>query len=260
MTIWHIGTVGFGYKEWQGSFYPAGLKSQDRLTHYAQFFDSVEIDTTFYGTPRLSTLRGWVKRTPDDFLFCPKTPRDISHSNYLPNESAAMAQFVEAMQEMGGKLGPILIQFPPYFTLDAFEKLQAFLAALPPTARYAVEFRDDSWRDQAAYDLLRHHNIAWVSADYIHLPPEIHATADFLYLRFIGEHGAFPLKGDEQLDRTERLKMWLAQIDAAPAVPEAFGFFNNDFSGHSPATANRFRTLLGLATDYPQISTQPRLL
>lgn len=261
MIDWRLGTVGFGYKAWLGSFYPEPFAADKMLSFYSLYFNSAEVDTTFYGVPREQTVRNWHRRAPADFIFCPKTPRDISHSIDLLDQVPTMHQFIERMQILGNKLGAILIQFPPSFRFDdQFDVLQRFLAQLPTDVRYAIEFRDLSWRKQRTLALLAEHNCAWVCADYVHLPPDVLITADFTYLRFIGTHGAFATKDREQIDQTERLKTWYAQLEPHLATTHTvFGYFNNDFSGHSPITCNRFKALLGLPAIYPQHLKQQRL-
>jgi uncharacterized protein YecE (DUF72 family) len=260
MTVWRLGTVGFGYQQWVGNFYAPALKSADFLAFYSQYFNSAEIDSTFYGTPKPRIVERWGQTVPPDFTFCPKTPRQITHESYLPHAIELMRTFVHRMQLLGDKLGPILIQFPPSFTIAQLDTLTPFLAALPEDARFAVEFRDTSWRRGRVLKMLSRFRMAWVSADYIHLPPEIHATTDFLYLRFIGKHGQFATKDRELLDQTERLTDWLSKIDPHLAtLRTVYGFFNNDYSGHSPATANRFKQLVGLEPRYPNHPTQPAL-
>lgn len=261
MTLWKVGTVGFGYDEWVGNFYPPGLKSAEYLPFYSRYFDSAEIDATFYGMPAAETVERWAGVTPPTFVFCPKTPRQITHDGLLVHGIRPMREFVQRMQTLGPKLGPVLIQFPPSFTLDELDtQLKPFLGALPDGTRYAVEFRDLSWRRGRVLELLRDHRIAWVSADYIHMPPEIHPTTDFLYLRFIGAHGQFAEKDVERIDQTPRLQAWLDKM--APHLPDTkvvYAFFNNDYSGHSPATCNRLKTLIGLDPDYPVHPFQPSL-
>lgn len=260
MTAWHLGTIGFGYKQWVGTFFPLGMPASQFLPHYAEFFNSAELDTTFYGTPRESTVRKWAQVSPHGFTFAPKTPRDISHAAYLPDSVPAMQAFVARMRLLGDALGPILIQFPPSFTFDYLDDLAQFLTRLPHTARYAIEFRDPSWRRGRVLDLLKRLRMAWVSADYIHLPPEVHATTDFLYLRFIGTHGQFETKDRILLDRSERLQQWVSLI--APHLDQTravYGYFNNDYSGHSPGTCNVFKQLVGLPVAYPDIPVQGTL-
>lgn len=260
MTTWHLGTVGFGYKEWQGIFYPTNLPAAQFLTYYAEYFNAVEIDATFYGLPRAETIEQWATQTPAAFRFCLKTPKAITHDLPLTRHVAEMQTFVERARGLGQKLGPILIQLPPRFELPHISDLITFLRALPDDLTYAVEFRHRSWENEAVYGLLQAHRAAFVAADYIHLPPRLHVVSNFAYLRFIGRHGRFPLKGREELDQTPRLEMWLRQLqNHLPALHAVYGFFNNDYSGHSPATCNRFKRLLGLPTRYPEIPHQDSL-
>lgn len=260
MTTWKLGTVGFGYQEWVGSFYPPGMRSEAFLSHYSAFFDAAELDTTFYGIPGEAAVLAWRDKMPPGFVFCPKAPRAVTHELQRAETAVVMGAFVERLQLLGDKLGPVLIQFPPSFTFDAFGRLIAFLGQLPEGPRYAVEFRHPSWRRRRVLDLLQRDHVAWVAADYIHLPPELLITAPFTYLRFIGEHGRFTDKSREQLDPTERLTHWREQLLPHLARLDAvYGFFNNDFSGHSPATCNRFKQMFGLPTAYPDIPSQPTL-
>lgn len=246
-TKYHLGTMGFGYKQWVGSFYPAGMSNKHFLRHYSQFFDAVEIDSTFYGTPRVAQVERWGQMTPPDFRFCLKTPRQITHDAPLTHGITAMQQFVTVASVLGDKLGPILIQFGPEFTAVYHDDLARFLAELPTNYRYAVEFRNTSWISPETASLLVQHQVAWVAADYIHLPHEIVRTTDFLYMRFIGPHGRFATKDKELIDQTPALAQWHAQIKAQePPFTAVYGFFNNDYSGHSPATCNRFRRMVGL--------------
>lgn len=259
MTEYRFGTVGFGYKEWLGSFYPPNLNSRDFLTHYSQYFDTVEIDSTFYGTPRVEQVKRWVQQTPSGFVFCPKTPRPITHEQRLLH-FPPMQEFLTVVRHLGEKLGPILIQLPPDFTTKEQESLAGFLAQLPTDLRFAVEFRHRSWQGLGGVELLQKFGVCFAAADYIHLPPTLQRTTDFLYLRFIGEHGRFQEKDRERLDVTDRLNHWHKQIQPhLPHVQTVYAFFNNDFSGHSPATCNRFKRLFNQPSRYPEILTQPRL-
>ena len=261
MTDWFLGTMGFSYKEWQDAFYPAALSSRNYLSYYSERFDAVEVDSTFYGTPRPEQMERWTAVTPDHFQFCPKTPRDITHTQRLVAVEADMSHFVETMRLLGDKLGAILIQFPPDFTIHEQDKLAQFMAGLPIDVRFAIEFRDTSWEVPETADLLRQFNIAWVAADYVHLDKVVRQTADFLYLRFIGRHGQFVEKNREQVDKTADLEQWYAQIQQHLArIETVYGFFNNDYAGFSPATANRFKTIAGLEVKDIRIMQQGRLL
>jgi uncharacterized protein YecE (DUF72 family) len=253
--------MGFGYKEWLDAFYPGSMSSRNYLAYYGERFDAVEVDSTFYGTPRPDQMERWASVVPEDFRFCPKTPRDITHNQRLMNVEVEMNRFIDTMRLLGDKLGAILIQFPPDFTTHEQDKLAQFMAGLPPDVNFAIEFRDSSWEVPATADLLRQHNIAWVAADYVHLDKVVRPTADFLYLRFIGRHGQFAEKNREQVDKTADLQQWYAQIQQhLDTVKTVYGFFNNDYAGFSPATANRFKEIIGLEAKDIRIMQQGRLL
>lgn len=253
--------MGFGFKEWNGVFYPDGISPRDYLIHYSRIFDAVELDSTFYGSPRAEYVERWAAVTPEEFRFCVKTPREITHELRLVDAVESMRSFVETMALLGDKLGVILIQLPPDFTFSHIHNLAVFLRQLPSGFRYAVEFRDRSWQNLATSQLLMVHNVCWASADYIHMPKTIEVTADFIYIRWIGRHGRFETKDRELIDPTPALEHWLQEIQShLDGVFDVFGFFNNDYSGHSPTTCNRFKSLLGLPIKDTQPPQQGRLL
>lgn len=257
---WHLGTMGFSYKEWDGVFYPAGLPQRDYLSYYSQFYDAVEMDSTFYGTPTAEAVKRWAAVTPSHFQFCPKTPRTITHDLRLNNTQTLMGQFLDTMYLLGDKLGPILLQFPPDFTSEERPNLETFFATLPTMLRFAVEFRHTSWHNHKTAEFLSAHQVCWAAADYIHLPKQLHKTADFLYLRFIGPHGQFASKNREMVDKTADLQQWHTQIQPhLPQIADVYSFFNNDYAGYSPATCNRFKQLIGLEVKESRPLQQGRL-
>lgn len=253
----HLGTVGFGYKQWNGVFYPAGLRPDRYLSFYANYFNSVEIDSSFYGTPKAATVEKWGRSVPADFTFCPKTPQQITHDNRLHGMTADMHHFVETMGGLGEKLGPILIQMPPNFTAAEAGTLLDFLDHLPPTARYAVEFRHLSWENAGINAELAARNICRVSADYVIMPKRLHVTTDFVYLRFLGRHGRYTTKDKELRDPTAELRHWLTQLGDFSG--DLFGYFNNDYSGYSPEACRKLKVLAGLTADLPQNPVQGTL-
>lgn len=242
----YIGTMGYSYQDWRnGVFYPAGTSPNHLLAYYSQIFNAVEMDTTFYGTPRPSNVHKWMSETPDHFCFCPKTPRLITHDLRLNDEAKKlMAQFLETMRLFGNKLGPILIQFPPEFAIDQLPLLQAFLPILPADLRFSIEFRHRSWYKRAISELLHTHQIAWTSTDYIYMPKQVHATTDFIYLRLLGRHGNYSRKDREQEDSTARLQEWWQQMQPLlPQMKAVYIFANNDYAGHSPTTCRKFQQI-----------------
>jgi uncharacterized protein YecE (DUF72 family) len=259
---WHLGTMGFSYKDWEGPFYPPGLPARNYLSHYSRYFNAVEIDSTFYGTPRPETVLRWKHSVPDGFKFCLKTPREITHELRLKTPQAAdsMVQFVEVVRNLGGRLGVILIQLPPSFDVSSRPDLASFLSFLDRRLRFAVEFRHSSWHKEETASLLKEAGVSLASTEYPDLPGHTLWTTPHLYLRWIGQHGRFKVHDRERVDPTENLKSWkdrlLASLDASQQV---FGFFNNDYAGFAPASCNRFKTLLGLPAKSFEPPRQGRL-
>ncbi|MCI0399498.1 MAG: DUF72 domain-containing protein [Chloroflexi bacterium] len=261
MVDWYLGTMGFSYKEdWSGVFYPEGLPQRDFLAYYSQFFNAVELDSTFYGTPRTEYVERWAAATPAEFKFCAKVPREITHDLRLANAADLMNTFVDTMRLLGDKLGAILVQLPPDFAFDQIHTLAVFLRHLPPDVRYAVEFRHPSWHATATGQLLQNHRACWVSTDYVHLPQRVYVTTDFIYIRWIGRHGQYEVKDHERVDMTPRLQAWYEDIqNRLDGINTIYGFFNNDYAGHSPATCNRFKAIVGLPTQELQPPQQGKL-
>lgn len=252
--------MGFGYKEWVGAFYPAGMQPRSFLAHYSQLFNAVEIDTTFYGVPGAEQVQRWTAVTPPDFAFCVKTPRHITHELRLVNALEPMREFLEVVRLLEGKLHVVLIQFPPDFDYANFNIVRTFLKELPTGFRYAVEFRHRSWETPGTAVLLTDYDAAWVSADYIHMPRQVKRTTDFIYLRFIGPHGQFVTKDKELVDKTAVLQTWYQHLQPhLDEVAAVYGFFNNDYSGFSPKTCNRFKEIVGVGGDEIRPLQQGRL-
>jgi uncharacterized protein YecE (DUF72 family) len=248
MPAWRIGTIGFGYSDWQGAFYPKDVKPADHLSYYAKHFDTLELDTTFHAVPTVDRVRKWAAAVPDEFRFCVKTPKDVTHGTPpLSNRIEPMLAFVEVVREFGAKLGVVLLQFPPSFDTGDGRELEKFLRALPTDVRFALELRHASWNTDATAELLRDLGCCRVAGDYFDEPWDVPDTTDFLYIRWIGEHGRFPTLDREQLDVTERLAWWKRRIDeTARGVETVWGLVNNDFSGYAVGTANRMKNLVGL--------------
>jgi uncharacterized protein YecE (DUF72 family) len=260
MLNWYLGTMGFSYKDWKGVFYPEGTAARDYLAYYSQFFNAVEMDSTFYGPPRETTVTRWAQMTPPNFKICPKMPREITHDKGLVNVSESASGFVDIMRSLGDKLGPILIQLPPDFAFDQRYVLTAFLAHLPTDVRYAAEFRDSSWHTAETGEILQRYNICWASTEYHYLPQRVYVTTDFIYIRWIGRHGRYDINDHERVDKTPRLREWYDDIQSRSAeFNTVYGFFNNDYAGYSPATCTRFKELAGLTTKSLQPPTQGKL-
>ena len=257
---WYFGTMGFSWKDWQGVFYPEGIESRDFLAYYSRYFNAVEIDSTFYGIPRESYVKRWAEVTKLGFKICAKTPKAITHEKVLVDVQDETRAFLNTMRLLGEKLGTILVQFPPSFTADQMPALVDFLGLLPDDLRFAVEFRHQSWYTAKTAELLRSHKISWAATEYTDLPKSVEVTADFLYIRFIGEHGRFKRHDREQADVTQQLKWWWQRIqEQADRVHTVYGFFNNDYAGHAPASVNQFKGMLGLPVEEATPPKQGRL-
>ncbi len=260
MIDWRIGTMGFNYKQWVGPFYPDGLPARNHLAYYGERLNALEMDSTFYGSPTEKTVLRWASTTPPDFKICPKMPRQITHDLRLLKTEKLTAEFLSRMRLLDDKLGPILIQFPPDFTMADVGALVNFLPQLPSEMRFAIEFRHRSWDKTETAVLLQASNICLVSVDYIHVPRQIIPTTDFLYLRFLGPRGRFPNKDREIVDRTDDLNWWWQTLQPhLPQVHTVYAFFNDDYSGFSPQTCNRFKDVIGLEPSETRPMQQGRL-
>ncbi len=227
-----VGTSGYSYKEWKGSFYPQDLSPKDFLRYYAERLGTVEINNTFYRMPKRDVLLGWRDEVPAGFCFVLKTPQRITHHKRLGDVAEDLAYFCETARALGPHLGPLLVQLPPYLRRDD-QKLAAFLALVPKDVRVAVEFRHASWRDEAVYQLLRDHGAAACAADTDdeeEAAPLV-STADWGYLRLRR------LAYDEAA-----LTAWLGRIAAQP-WREAFVFFKHEDAGTGPRLARRLIAL-----------------
>jgi uncharacterized protein YecE (DUF72 family) len=257
-----LGTMGFSYVDWARAFYPRSLRAGDYLSYYSRHFNTVELDTTFHAVPPVARVKHWAGVTPDDFRFCVKTPKAITHEAGLEFRHREMDDFLAVMRAFSEKLAVVLIQLPPSFAIDQFDALRQFLARLPGDLRFAVEFRNATWGQQRTLDLLQDHRCALVAAEYLTRPAQIIPTTDFLYIRWIGQHERFKALNREQIDLTPHLDWWKSEIERvakAQSIENIWGFFNNDYSGYAIATCRRFMRLMGLEVppDPPQ-SLHPR--
>jgi uncharacterized protein YecE (DUF72 family) len=247
MVNWYLGTMGFSYSDWVGTFYPAGTASRDYLSLYSRTFNAVELDSTFYAIPRSDQVRRWGAITPAGFQFTAKVPQQITHEMRLAGAMDMMKIFVDTMQLLEDKLAMLLLQFPPDFTADEMPTLETFLQELPASMPYSVEFRHRSWYTTTTQELLKAHHVCWASTDYLNLPKSVELTTDFLYMRWIGRHGQFQNHDREIQDMTKPLETWVKRLQPVlPKVKTVYGFFNNDYAGHSPTTCNRFKALIGI--------------
>jgi uncharacterized protein YecE (DUF72 family) len=214
-----VGTSGYAYKEWRGSFYPEKQKPAEMLRYYSERFATVEINNTFYKLPERGTLERWAEQVPADFVFVLKASQRITHRQRLSPESKETVDYLfDVASALGPRLGPVLFQTPPFLKKD-MARLRAFLDFLPRERPVAFEFRHESWRDDEVYGALRAHNAALVCADTEDSGEEgapIVPTADWGYLR---------LRRCDYDDRT--LAPWAERIRSQP-WQRAFVFFKHE--------------------------------
>jgi uncharacterized protein YecE (DUF72 family) len=228
-----VGTSGYNYAEWKGTFYPADLAAAKMLPYYAARFPTVEINATFYRMPTAKTLAGWDAATPASFVLALKAPQRITHFARLRGIDDPLRFFCDTARTLGPKLGPLLFQLPPNFRKDT-DRLAETLFLLPPDLRCAFEFRHESWLADDVYDLLRRRNAALCVADSGAASTPLVATADFGYLRLRDEGYT-----DADLGR------WAETISGLGGRwGEAFVYFKHEESGTGPAFARRLTELL----------------
>jgi uncharacterized protein YecE (DUF72 family) len=227
----YVGTSGYAYKEWKGSFYPADLPAKRMLRYYAAHFRTVEINNTFYRMPVATLLESWANEVAADFRFVLKAPQRITHLQRLQDADDSVAYLLDVAATLDRRLGALLFQLPPSLKKDV-PRLRAFLALLPPQTRAAFEFRHASWFDDEVFALLREHRAALCIADAEgNLGVPLVATADWGYLR---------LRRPDYDDAA--LTMWVKRVREQD-WQQAFVFFKHEDAGRGPQLATRFLEL-----------------
>lgn len=244
-----LGTSGWSYKEWEGSFYQKGEKR--KLRAYANVFKTAEIDSSFYRVPSKGTVMGWLRYSPPDFVFTAKIPKVITHDKKLGLKGDVkpdLDAFLEVMRplQLGGKLASFLIQLPPRYDFNP-ENLEAFFKLLDPVFRFAVEFRHVSWLRDETWQLLKDYGVAYVNVDEPLLPSEVHLTADFAYFRW---HGRGEKPWFNYRYSKEELDPWVPKVlEASTEVKKVVGYFNNHFHGYAPENCLYLAEKLGLLSE-----------
>jgi uncharacterized protein YecE (DUF72 family) len=240
-----LGTSGWSYADWEGTLYPEGIPSGSRLAEYAKHYATVEIDSTFYGTARRSTVQKWREIVPEGFLFAAKFPQEVTHEKNLVDAEVETENFVRTMAELGDRLGPLLIQLPPSFSVEGMGVLEDFLKGLPEGFRYAVEVRHRSWLGSDLPEMLGERGVALTLIDYPRMPRMEEATADFSYIRWLGDRREFP-EGHTHLrkNRDDDLRWWSGLVGRfLEEGRTVFAYANNHYQNHSPSTLARFLEL-----------------
>jgi uncharacterized protein YecE (DUF72 family) len=220
-----VGTSGYNYPEWRGSFYPEKFPTSKMLPYYSERFNSVEVNYTFYRVPTAALLDGWANQTPENFVFTLKAPRRITHDSKLRRCEELTQNFCRTARALGPKLGVLLFQLPPTFKRDD-AVLNDFLELVPEGTRAAFEFRHPSWHDPTVFDLLRTHDIALCIADSEKMSTPVVATASYTYFRL----------RDEGYQPADIVK-WAETVRDASGSRDAFVYFKHEEEGKGPAFA-----------------------
>jgi uncharacterized protein YecE (DUF72 family) len=230
-----IGTSGWTYPHWQKAFFPDDLPSAERLHFYAKHFNSVEVNTTFYGTPKKTTTRAWRDAVPARFRFAIKASRFITHNKKLLQPRRSSIKLFRAIEPIAEQTAALLFQLPPWFQADA-KRLRQFLAKMPADYRYAFEFRHDTWFCEEVYDVLRDAHAALCFWELKGKLSPLEITADFIYARLHGPEtrayrGSYPVRTLQKWG--ERVRQWRR------SKKDVLFYFDNDEKGYAPHDAQR---------------------
>lgn len=228
-----VGTSGYSYKEWKGSFYPAKLSEKKLLNYYAQQLSTVEINSTFRRFPSASTVEAWAQQVPDSFRFVLKARQTITHFRRLQNADEQIDDFINLASLLKERQGPLLFQLPPNFKKD-LPRLEAFLKYVDGRTQIVLQLQHESWLDEEVYDCLRSHAAALCSVDDEGAAGnKVISTTNWGFVR---------LREERYTDAC--LKRWIGQLRAQP-WSEAYVFFKHEDVGAGPALARRFLKLAG---------------
>lgn len=233
----YVGTSGWTYDDWSGPFYPEDVKGPDRLSFYAQRFNSVEVNASFYRTPTQPMIDAWNRRLAARFHLVLKGPRMVTHRKKLRDCRGPLEMFLGRALQLR-TLRVILWQLPPSLHKDV-ARLDEFLSGLPEKVRHAVEFRHASWWDDEVAATLSRHAAAFVAISHPQLSNAFYPTTDFLYLRF---HGVGPQLYRYDYSR-EELADWVARLNPHLPGRTLYAFFNNDYHANAPRNAAVFEEL-----------------
>jgi uncharacterized protein YecE (DUF72 family) len=235
----HIGTSGWNYNHWRNFFYPEDMSSKKWFDYYAERFQTVEINNTFYNLPQKKTFDNWYRMAPDNFVFSVKASRFITHMKKLKDPAQSLKKFIERTRNLKDKLGPILFQLPPRWKFNA-ERLKEFLEELPQEFRYTFEFRDKSWWNDRALELLNKYKAAFCifELEGERTPKEV--TADFVYIRMHGPGGAYQGSYDNR-----ELAGWAGAISAwNRQKKDVYIYFDNDENAYAAHNALALKRML----------------
>ena len=235
----YIGTSGYGYSHWKGIFYPEKLPYREFFSYYTEFFDTVELNNTFYHTPRESSIEKWYKSSPPHFIFSIKANKSITHIKRLKNAENSLKLFEGRIASLKEKIGVILFQLPPSFKKD-IAVLKDFLAMLDLKWKYTFEFRHKSWFTDETYSLLKEKNVALCISDTPRYPYDETITANYTYIRLHGHKVLYASNySNEVLQKyAEKIKKWNEKGITA------YVYFDNDYYGYAVKNALYLKKIL----------------
>ncbi len=230
MPEFRVGTSGWNYDHWYNVFYPDDVARKRRLEYYTRIFNTVEVNATFYRAFKQSTFKKWYDETPDDFTWSVKAVRYITHKHRLKDVEESLEMFIESLQPLAEKTGPLLFQLPPSLQFDK-EISEKFFKLLPKKNRCVIEGRHATWTTPKAQELLKKYNVAWCISDTAGKYPFLESvTSDFMYIRL---HGSRKLYASCYSD--EEIQEWARKINEWNV--DTFVYFDNDSNGYAPVNA-----------------------
>ena len=239
MAELRVGCSGWVYRHWRGDFSPAGLKQKDEFAFYAARFDTAEINASFYRLPSETTVEAWRAKAPEGFVFAWKASRFLTHIKRLKDVEESLQLVLGRMAPLGDHFGPVLFQLPPSMKLD-LERLESFLALLPPERRCTIEFRHPSWYVEEVYRALAGADASLCLSDHHHAPAPFVTTASWVYVRGHGPGGHYwgDYPDETLADWAGHMRRWL------DAGKDVYAYFDNDIGGAAPRDAERLRALV----------------
>jgi uncharacterized protein YecE (DUF72 family) len=236
----NIGTSGWHYKHWKGTYYPEDIQDKEQFDFYSKHFKTVEINNSFYRLPEATTFKAWRKDAPKGFKFAVKASRFITHMKKLKLDKRSLRLFFSRVQHLEEKLGPILFQLPPKWKLN-LERFELFLENLPKGYRFVFEFREPSWNSEKVYALLKKHKCAYCIFELEHYLTPLIVTANFVYVRLHGPGNKY-----QGSYNTRQLKKWAAYCrDWQKEKKDVYIYFDNDQAGYAAFNAEKLLGLVG---------------
>ena len=227
-----IGCSGWQYKHWRGNFYPATLPVSKWFGYYTEWFDTVEVNNTFYRLPERATFAAWRRRAPEHFVFAVKASRFLTHMKKLKDPDEPIDRLFSRMRSLGKHLGPVLYQLPTGWKADA-DRFARFLDALPPHAQHVIEFRDASWNAPRIHAMMDHRRVSICLHDLPGSPTGKVRLGPIVYVRFHGSTGKY--QGGYS---RAQLRNWATWLNVQRSVGcDVYAYFNNDIGGHAPRDA-----------------------